>query len=199
MEKDFPKEAVNIDFHLKEGKMHCSKPWNTQFQLDADNLAVSKSVIEMMSSSEEPSKEEILHFEKWREDLSVSIQSLLGEEFRSHVRSLVFEMNDKELFPMTTIRVVDSEITSRPENDKVLVVRKDAPQGEYTPPVTLELLKEFEESGKDVNEIISDKKKNGDSKYKWVTSASWRKHFYDITISMMIDYSPRNPEITPQN
>jgi hypothetical protein len=115
---------------------------------------------------------------------------LCDDSFKSNVRKLVFGEDSPEVFPLNTIKVYDIDITNRPENDKVLVVKKEAPQGIQTHPVTAELIKEHEETGRDVSEIIAEKKKNEDIRYKWVTGATWRKHFYDITVSFMIDYTP---------
>lgn len=188
--EDFPKENVSVDFYLKEGKMRCSKPWNTQFQFDADNLVHCKSILNFLIESEDPLDEDISFFEEWRSGLSSLINDKISNSFKSQIRNLVFQENNEDLFPINFIKVIDVDITNRPENDMVLVVRKDAPQGIQTQSVTAELIKEWEETGKDVNEIIEEKKKNENSKYKWVTSASWRKHFYDITVSLMIDYTP---------
>jgi hypothetical protein len=195
---DFSRDAVNVDFYIKDGKMRSSKPWNTQFQFDADNLESSKEILHYLANAEEPTQEDISYFESWRIDLSRVVETTLNDEFRSQVRNLVFGENIPEVFPLTKIKVTDIDITNRPENDRVLVVRKDAPQNVQTQPVTAALIKEFEETGKDVNDIIADKKKNDDPKYRWITSATWRKHFYDITVSFMIDYTPNiNP--SPNN
>jgi len=187
---DFSRDAVNVDFHIKEGKMRCTKPWNTQFQFDAENLESCKEILRYLANAEDPTQDDISYFESWRIDLAKVLEITLHDKFRSQVRNLVFGEDIPEVFPLINIRVVDIDITNRPENDQVLVVRKDAPQGVQTQPVTAELMKEFEETGKDINDIIADKKKNDDPKYQWVTSATWRKHFYDITISFMIDYTP---------
>ena len=187
---EFPREAVNVDFHIKDGKMSASKPWNTQFQFDADSLVECQKVLHYLTVAEDPTKEDIDIFENWRLSLSSEISFLCNEAFRSNIRKLVFGEDNKEVFPLRIVKVFDVDITNRPENDKVLVVKKEAPQGTQTHPITAELMMEFEQTGRDVNEIIAEKKKNEDIRYKWVTSATWRKHFYDITVSFMIDYTP---------
>lgn len=187
---EFPQEAVNVDFHIKDGKMKSSKPWNTQFQFDADSLVECQKVLHYLTIAEDPTKEDIDIFENWRLSLSNEIASLCNNDFRSNVRKLVFGEDSKDVFPLRVIKVYDVDITNRPENDKVLVVKKEAPQGTQTHPITAELMMECEQSGRDVNDIIAEKKKNEDIRYKWVTSATWRKHFYDITVSFMIDYTP---------
>ena len=54
---DFSRDAVNVDFYIKDGKMRSSKPWNTQFQFDADNLESSKEVLHYLANAEEPTQE----------------------------------------------------------------------------------------------------------------------------------------------
>jgi hypothetical protein len=186
----FPRNQVNVDFHLKEGKMVCSKPWNTQFCFDADGLNHCKSIIDYLGNTNDPTHEEVIAFESWRQNLSKSIESLINDKFRKACLKVVFDIEDIEAFPLQTIRIVDVDITQRPENDKVLVVRKDTPKGINAPPVTSEIMKAYEE-GLDVNDFIHKMKENGNLKYKYVTSAEWRKHFYDITVSIMADYTPR--------
>jgi len=187
--QDFPKEAVNVNFHIKSGKMSCSNNWNTQFQFDSNDLESCSRVIKYLGETDNPQEDDIIFFEKWRTDLSVMLSSALNDTFKTNVRKLIFGEDNDTLFPIRTIEVVDIDITSRPDNDKVLVVRKDTPQGIQTQPVTENLIKEYERTQKDVNEIIAEKKKNNDQDYMWITSATWTKHFYDITVSLMVDYS----------
>lgn len=190
---NFPDHQVNVDFHIKEGKMMCTKPWNTQFCMDSDDMETAKSIVDFLGSCEDPSGEEIREFETWRESCSQKLQHLIDDSFRKNCLSIVFDTDDITSFPLKHIIVKDIDITQRPENDKVLVVRKDAPSGINTPPVTAEIMAAYENEGVDLNDFIIKKKESGDLKYKYVTSAEWRKHFYDITISMMIDYSPARP------
>ena len=190
----FPDSQVNVDFHIKEGKMSCTKPWNTQFCMDSDDMEAAKSIIEFLGSCDEPSGDEIKEFESWRESCSKKLENMLDNSFKKNCLRIVFDTDDLSSFPLNTVKVYDVDITQRPENDKVLVVRKDAPKGINTPPVTAELMAAYENDGIELNEFIMQKKKDGDLKYKYVTSAEWRKHFYDITISMMIDYSPARPQ-----
>lgn len=192
--KDFPKDQVNIDFHIKEGKMVCSKPWNTQFLFDSDSLSSCTSVLDFLGHSVDPSNEDIIFFEKWREGCNSKLENIIDDNFRKSCLKIVFDIEDLSVFPLDRIKVIDIDISQRPENDKVLIVRKDAPRGVNTPQVTSEIMKAYEE-GININQFIISKKENGDSKYKYVTSAEWRKHFYDITVSMMIDYTPRNTPI----
>jgi hypothetical protein len=190
---EFPDSQVNVDFHIKEGKMSCSKPWNTQFCMDTDDMESANSIIDFLGSCEDPSSSDIKEFETWREACSKKLQDVIDNSFRKNCLRIVFDTDDILSFPLNTIRVYDIDITQRPENDKVLVVRKDAPNGINTPPVTAEIIEAYENEGVDLNDFIIKKKESGDLKYKYVTSAEWRKHFYDITISMMIDYSPARP------
>ena len=187
---DFPRNQVNVDFHLKDGKMTCSKPWNTQFCFDADGLQYCKSIIDYLGNTNDPTNEDVIAFERWRESCNKALEALVDFNFRKTCLKTVFDIDDIDTFPLDKIKVVDIDITQRPENDKVLVVRKDAPQGINTPPVTSEIMKAYEE-GLDVNDFIYKMKENGNLKYKYVTSAEWRKHFYDITVSIMADYTPR--------
>lgn len=189
-DSNFPKNQVNVDFHIKEGKMKCSKPWNTQFSFDSDSLDVSKKIINFLGEGEDPAREDIEYFESWRNSCCSALESRLNDNFRKNCVKLVFETEDISTFPLKTIKVIDIDITQRPENDKVLVVRKDTPKGVHSQPVTSEIIEAYEIHGIDINEFIKDKKNKGDFKYKYITSAEWRKHFYDITVSLMIDYSP---------
>lgn len=191
----FPDSQVNVDFHIKEGKMSCTKPWNTQFCMDSDDMEAAKRIVEFLGSCEDPSSDDIKEFEEWRVSCAQKLQDLLDDSFRKNCLRIVFDTDDMMSFPLKTLKVYDIDITQRPENDKVLVVRKDAPNGISTPPVTAEIMAAFENEGIELNDFIMKKKKSGDLKYKYVTSAEWRKHFYDITISMMIDYSPSKPQI----
>lgn len=187
---DFPRNQVNVDFHLKDGKMTCSKPWNTQFCFDTDDLPYCKSIVDYLGNTNDPTNEDVITFERWRESCNKALESLIDFNFRKTCLKTVFDIDDIDTFPLEKIKIVDIDITQRPENDKVLVVRKDAPQGINTPPVTSEIMKAYEE-GLDVNDFINKMKENGNLKYKYVTSAEWRKHFYDITVSIMADYTPR--------
>jgi hypothetical protein len=164
---NFPQEAVNVDFHVKDGKMRSTKPWNTQFQCDADSMVECKKVLHYLTIAEDPTKEDIDTFENWRMDLAKELLLLCDDSFKSNVRKLVFGEDSPEVFPLNTIKVYDIDITNRPENDKVLVVKKEAPQGIQTHPVTAELIKEHEETGRDVSEIIAEKKKNEDIRYNY--------------------------------
>lgn len=189
--KNFPREQVNIDFHIKEGKMVCSRPWNTQFVFDSDSLSNCNSVVDFLGFAGDPSNEDVIFFEKWRDGCSLQLEKIIDDNFRKNCLKIVFDMEELDVFPLDRIKVVDIDISQRPENDKVLVVRKDAPKGIHTPPVTSEIMKAYED-GIDIDQFINHRKENGDSKYKYVTSAEWRKHFYDITVSMMVDYTPRD-------
>ena len=92
------------------------------------------------------------------------------------------------------VNCTDVDVSDLPEEDCVLTVKKSAPPGEETHPVSEDIFAEKARTGETANEVVARRKEEGDHRYRWVTGVESRKHFFEVSISLSIDYSFRPME-----
>lgn len=184
---EYNTENYTVDFSIKEGKMVCSKNWNTCIKFDVTNSPNLRKIINFLSSDETyVSPDTITNFDRFRNQIGQTICESFNKELVSIIVNNVFGIKYDNKLP---IKCVEIDISDKPEIDYLLVVSKMTPPGVQTDPVTEELFKIHLETGRDPNEIIEEFKKKEDPRFKYVKSCEKRKHFFEFSIYLMIDYS----------
>lgn len=183
----FTEENYTIDFTIRNGKMECSKSWNTLLKFDTTiQNSKLKEIIKIFDLEEEVTNETIKVFENFRIELGTILVKNYSKELSKVILSNVFKTHENKSFDM---KAVEIDISDLPDIDYVIVVRKRAPQGIQTDPVTEELFEINSRTGMDFNEIIKEKKQIGDPRYKYVEGCDKKKHFFEINLYLLVNYT----------
>ena len=180
------KESVMVDFKISNGKMSSIGEFNTWIRFDVKNCKTLKKVLDKLVSSEDPSQDDISNFDEWRKSVAENVTKEKFNDLKKHVCNSAFSGNQDMPFNVLSS---DFELTDIPTNDKVIVVKKNTPQGVVIPPVSSEIMRIYEETGEDFSSIVNRKKAEGDPKYRWIVGIDAVKKFYEVTFSMAVDYS----------
>lgn len=184
---EYNTESYTVDFSIKEGKMVCSKNWNTCIKFDVTDSPNLRKIIDFLSSDDTyVSPDTITNFDNFRKQIGETLCNTFNKDLASIIVSNVFGIKYENSLPM---KCVEIDISDKPEIDYLLVISKMTPPGVQTEPVTEELFKIHLETGREPNEIIEEFKKNNDPRFKYVKSCEKRKHFFEFSIYWMIDYS----------
>jgi hypothetical protein len=179
-------DSVLVDFKMSKGKMSGIGEFNTWVRFDTASGTLLKEILDKITSSQDPSKDEIDQFDSWRKQISDKIIYEHGDKIKEAVCAAVFSGNNSIPFKMLSAEL---EITDIPKNDKVVVVKKASPPGVVTPPVSSDIMRVHEETGASFEEIVNMRKSEGDPRYRWVVGVESRKSFYEINLSIAVDYS----------
>ena len=187
---EYTQETYTVDFSIKNGKMSCSKNWNTCVKFDTTDESISlKELISAISSNEiDVTQDMIEKFEVSRKLIGNDLCNTFNKELSHIFLNKVFNIPlDKAMtLPM---RCVELDISDKPDIDYVLVVSKMTPPGVQSEPVTEEIFKIHSETGKNPEDIIKEFKENNDDRFKYVTSCEKKKHFFEVSVYFMVDYS----------
>jgi len=180
--------CLDYDFELNQGNMK-SDNVNTNFKFDIRKKSILDKVQQILYTEENITEENTQHII----DFLKNIKDVLNKKYKSKlseaIRQTILGGADKKAFPLDDIEVVNIEIGSKPEVDYVLVIQKMTPKYGQTPRVNENLIQEHEKTGKPLEEIIQEKKEQGDERYKYVTGAYKRKWFFDCQVDIFVNYS----------
>lgn len=193
---------VEFDFEVKQGNMQSSTndmQGNTTMFFDITEDTPSLYQLKKIVDNEEFDSEEYSNI------IAAFIQSIVNNlvdnhmtDIRTNVRRLVMKDSDDELFPLKYIKIkyidiIDASdlplsVTNMIGVNKLPLDPSD--EGTSSGQVGPELINLVEKTGKDVNQIIKEKKEEGDLKYKYVLDAQWIKYLYEFYLIMDVDYAP---------
>lgn len=187
-DQDGSKENIDYDFDLKNGKMD-STIINTSFKFDTQSGTLLNKIKNMICSLEnitDKQNEIILSF-------LIKIKDILNTKYKNqlanNIRKVVLNNAPEDSFPLSNTSVINFEVGETPPIDYIVVVQKEAPSNDIAGGVGQLLMKEHTKSGKELNEIIAEKKASGDPNYKYVTGAYKRKWYFECQLDMFVDYS----------
>ena len=182
-------QMVDYEFDLNKGKM-TSNEINTNFKFDTRPDTFLREIKDAICGTEDMTKvdgDNILSF-------LIKIRDILNTEYQEQIADMVRHrvLNDatKEMFPLTTINIVNVEIGDLPDIDFLIVVQKSSPQGLISGSLSQELMNEHVATGKSLNDIIAEHKATGDKSYQYISGAYKRKYYFEYQIDMFVDYTP---------
>jgi len=183
--------AVDYDFKLHRGKMESQKN-NTVFQFDTKENTILREIYDILDNKDfEINKEQVDCLNNFCNEIVKNIELNLKDKIREKIRS-IFKV-PKEIMLMEDFQVLSFNIEICPDKDYVVVVEKQSPKNITTSSVSEELIAIQDETGKDFDQIIKEKKEAGDNNYKYVIKATKKKYFYQCRLDLFVDYSLRLP------
>jgi len=186
-------QTLFAEFNVSGGVMVGYGKPNTWIRFDSPT-GVIRSVIDSMKSSEVVTQDDVEAFDHWRAEVGRMLVESHGENLSELIRQRVLGGADAGAVPLERMEVTDVDVSDLPEEDCVLTVKKSAPPGEETHPVSEDIFAEKARTGETANEVVARRKEEGDHRYRWVTGVESRKHFFEVSISLSIDYSFRPME-----
>lgn len=188
-ENIFPQTLV-AEFDVSGGVMEGYGKPNTWIRFDAP-AGPLRAVIDSMKSAEEVTPDDIEAFDQWRADVGSSLVTLFSENLSDIIRRRIFGGAGADAIPISRMEVKDVDISDLPEDDCVLIVKKAAPRDEETSPVSEDIFSEKGRTGETAEEVVARRKSEGDHRYRWVEGVESRKHFFEVSVALSVDYSLR--------
>ena len=118
------------------------------------------------------------------------------QEIAGTIRRVCLQNVSEDIHPLDVIRFIEIEIGESDPDEFLLVIEKkamvDPTTGNFiNHPVSIheELYKLHQETGKDFNEIIQERKKMGDERFALVTGAKTKRYSFEVHCEMAVDYS----------
>ena len=194
------KETVDYSFETTQGKMLEEKT-NTTFSFDIpveyENAHKYKKILFDQDLTAEEEAKAI--------ELNKKVASYIEKEYldgiRKTARKIVLADGSPILFPMQNIKITDIEVLDLENMEqyakchlKVMKLSRPGSLKAGTDAVAVELINIHAETGKDVNEIIKEKKASNDPRYDSVCYAEWTKYLFECDIRAFIDYAPVEKE-----
>ena len=186
------KNALGFIFDADEAIDEAIQPMKNTVKFLSDD---SKEQMEkLIKSFEEKDKETI---EKFLMSIKSHLEKTYLDDFRKVIRAKVLNGSEEAIFPLDNIEVVNIEIGEKPQHDYVIVVQKNSPKemvesgdskkDEET--VAQDLMKTHSETGRDLNDIISQRKEEEDKRYDYVSGAYKKQYWFDCHLELCVDYS----------
>lgn len=183
-------QTVFAEFDVSGGVMSGYGKPNTWVRFDTPP-GVLRTVVEAMKSADSVSPDDISAFDRWRADVGDSLMTSHRQNLAHLLRGRILGGAQEDVVPIDRMEVVDLDISDLPDDDCVLVVKKSAPPGEETHPVSEDIFSEKARTGEAAEEVVARRKAEGDHRYRWVTGVESRKHFFEVSLSLSVDYSFR--------
>jgi len=185
-------DNLEMDFHIAEGKMKggLGSP-NTTFKFDIEDdspLGEIKAVISETFESDDATEADAALVEQFQKDLCAELaQDKYRQDIGDALRGDAGLNVPGWLVPIENMVFHNCEITTDAEGGQLLRVHKEQDTG--TEGVAPDLLKTHQETGKDFETIIAEKKASGDSRYEFVTGAEFVRYIFDVHVEFAADYS----------
>jgi len=188
-------ENLEVDFSINNGKMSGSLDIsNTGFKFDTSEGELLHEIRSVLTQS---FREESADIDKDAADI-LDFQTRVCEELGKDIynkrladvlRSEQSGLNAPEwLIPIPEICFQSFELSSDDEGGYMLRVLKGA--GSTSESVAPELIEIHQETGTPFNDIIAQKKSEGDLRYEHVDAADWVRYIFDVHLDFAADYSP---------
>ena len=186
-------QTLFAEFDVSGGVMVGYGKPNTWIRFDSPN-GVIRSVIDAMKSADVVTQDDVEAFDRWRTEVGRALVESHGENLSELIRQRILGGADAGTVPLERMEVTDVDVSDLPDDDCVLIVKKAAPPGEETHPVSEDIFAERARTGETADEVVSRRKAEGDHRYRWVTGVESRKHFFEVSVSLSVDYSFRPME-----
>ena len=193
---------TDCSFSVSAGKMDGDKNTNTTIFFDIDPKYTHFYQYKKASFDRELTEQEILATNEFIKKVSEYITLNFIEKIRNAARKGSIPDSNTIIFPLKEIIIKNIDICDldgveefakcKLKVGKLIKKSSFATQGDG---VAVELIEIHKETGKDVNEIIKEKKAQGISKYDNVTHAVWEKYNFEFFISLYVDYSPEDQDM----
>lgn len=188
--------SFDCDFKLNQGQF-LTEDINTWLKFDLKDRFFCqelKDIQQELIKSE--LKEEYDAYDTWTRLVSTLLETKYKTKLVDKIRKNLLSNTTKELMPMNSIEVKTIELDELPVNDKTMKINKMSPKGHMSSPVSEEIFNLMNETGKSAEQIIEEKKDEGNPDYKYITGVNFTKTFFEVSIEMWVDYS-LNPETNP--
>lgn len=197
--------TVDYDYQISAGKMvDEGGDSNTTYKFDAEKGSLLREIIDTLypEEADDRSEEDYAEETKWLNSIIEIINTKYIDLIRDAIRSKVFKNVQPELVPMNPFVLNNLEFSSVPEADFLIVVQRAVPKDQIgmaqsnqagSIPINQELFNLHIQTGLSFDEIIAQKKAEGDPRYTTVCGATKRKYLYNVEMLFYVDYS-----LTPQ-
>jgi len=188
--KDNDSVDFDCDFKINKGVL-VSDEVNTWLKFDLKDTfyceEIKKIQQELVASEV---AEEYEAFDTWTRLVATLIENKHKDKLADRIRQHLLGGVPREGFPLNDIKVRFIEIDDVPAHDSRMRIDKMAPEGYISQPVSEEIFELMDETGKSAEEIIEEKKAEGNPNYKYITGVTFTKEFYEVSIDLWVDYSP---------
>ena len=176
------------------------------FRFDTQPDTIVREVLDALCDDDvEPTEERQNMFAEFMGKASIDLVEKFGNDLREKIRNTVFgDTVTPEVVPMIDLRCIAIDIADVPDDeDKILVIGREIPQHEMdqeskysieSRPVSEELIEMRNETGKSYDELVQEKKDEGDISYRYITSVEESKGLYECHIDLFADFSFIMPE-----
>jgi len=188
LDRGIQPDSIIAEFDVSNGMMKSKGKANTWIRFDC-KPGVIKNLIQIMSETSYVCDDDVQAMDRWRDEVSKILETDMLHKIREAIRERILGGATPEAIPLHDIQITDLDISDLPEDDCVLVIKKSAPQGEETQPVSEDIFGEKGRTGETIQQVVDRRKREGDPRYKWVVDVEQRKHFFEVTVSISADYS----------
>lgn len=190
--------SFDCDFKLNKGNL-VSDNVNTWLKFDLKDdfyCEEIKLIQKALADSDVP--EEFQAFDTWSNLVAKLIETKHKNKLADKIRQHLLGGVPKEGFPLKDIKIKYIDIDEVPTHDKTMKIDKMVPkEGYVSQPVSEEIFELMDKTGKTAEQIIEDKKAEGDPNYQCITGVTFSKGFYEVSIDLWVDYTP-DPSTKPE-
>lgn len=183
-------QTVVAEFDVSGGVMSGYGKPNTWIRFDSPPGTIRR-VIDSMRAADSVHADDVSAFDRWRKEVGQALMSDHRSNLAELLRGRILGGAPADVVPLENMEIVDLDISDLPEDDCVLVVKKSAPPGEETHPVSEDIFSEKARTGETAEDVVARRKSEGDHRYRWVTGVESRKHFFEVVLALSVDYSLR--------
>jgi hypothetical protein len=195
MDREADQDTLEYDFQVTGGEMVVDPALaerNTWFKFDTAKDTLLNDVKRAMYEAE-CTTDELQHIERWNQKVCRFVEGVFTDDV---CRILRREMFRNQPVPMKLMRATNFEIIDfsslPPEDNLAIYIEKDVPQSVFEDygagQVSHELFQIHAETGKGFNQIIREKKAEGDPDYQYVKAAHTRKMLWECQIDFLVNY-----------
>lgn len=178
---------TELDYEIKQGRMVQTGDPNLYFKFNIEKEKVLSEYIEFFKDtiSETIYKEE----SEWISMIKQFILSRI-DEIRNAIRTRLLKNAMEELIPLKSIEIKNLDFTPFAKDNILLVIEKEVKNEDVSfASIRDDLLATQEETGKMLNEIITQRKLEGDNRYFNIKSAYAKYYVSEIELSLLVDFS----------
>ncbi len=185
-------KVIEYDFNISAAgliKGSRERP-NTSFSFDTKPNTLPREIRDAIVSIEEVTDEDQKIILNFLTMVRNNLNDKYSRELAVRIRQEILNKADEKSFPLTDINVINVEIGELPPIDFVLVINKKTERDgdESFSHVSVDLMDEYIQTGKELNEIVAEKKESNDPDYDNVDSVYKKKSEYECYIDMFVDY-----------
>lgn len=195
--KDNDSVDFDCDFKINKGVL-VSDEVNTWLKFDLKDTFYCEELKQIQKELVESDVlEEYQAFDTWTGLVAAFIENKHKDKLADKIRQHLLGGVPKKDFPLNEIKVKFIELDDVPTHDSRMRIDKMVPEGHISQPVSEEIFELMDETGKSAEEIIEEKKAEGNPNYKYITGVTFTKEFYEVSVDLWVDYSP-DPSTRPE-